>query len=312
MIQELGEGVSLPGAKADEAGKLHSDVIYRLDGIQKIDGQPVLKFEMHRDNLVTTTELITIDSSGIHCSARIDADGVRIPLVPPQTIVAAPLTRDLKWDFDGKAGDVEVHQHYAVVGEEEVVVPAGRFQAFHIHGEQSAPDSTTIDRWFVKGVGIVKDVTVMRNKDGDILRRIELDLKEKPKTAPRPAIKPPRKLSVGLSSEPIGDFVTTFSSDSPKIYARWQGHGLAEHANVRAVWIAEDIGDAASANYTIDEATAAATIPNARGVFTLSRPDDGWAPGAYRVEFYVDDQLIDTVKLKIVPPDRFKGSDAIR
>jgi hypothetical protein len=205
-----------------------------------------------------------------------------------------------------------VHQHYAVVGEEEVVVPAGRFQAFHIHGEQSAPDSTTIDRWFVKGVGIVKDVTVMRNKDGDILRRIELDLKEKPKTAPRPAIKPPRKLSVGLSSEPIGDFVTTFSSDSPKIYARWQGHGLAEHANVRAVWIAEDIGDAASANYTIDEATAAATIPNARGVFTLSRPDDGWAPGAYRVEFYVDDQLIDTVKLKIVPPDRFKGSDAIR
>jgi hypothetical protein len=35
------------------------------------------------------------------------------------------------------------------------------------------------------------------------------------------------------------------------------------------------------------------------GVFTLSKPDEGWAPGAYRVEFYVDDELSETVKLKI-------------
>jgi hypothetical protein len=62
----------------------------------------------------------------------------------------------------------------------------------------------------------------------------------------------------------------------------------------------------AEPNYTIDEASALATAPDARGVFTLSRPEDGWAPGTYRVEFYVDDQPVQTVKLKIAPPERFK------
>ena len=49
----------------------------------------------------------------------------------------------------------------------------------------------------------------------------------------------------------------------------------------------------------IDEATTSATAPDSHGIFTLARPEDGWAPGDYRVEFYVDDALTETVKLKI-------------
>jgi hypothetical protein len=216
------------------------------------------------------------------------------------------LTNDLSWDFDGKAGTTDVHQHYAVAGQEDVTVPAGHFHAFHIHGEQTQPDAMTIERWFVPGTGIIKDITTMKNKDGDILQRIELQLKEKPKIAPRPEVKAQKKFSAGLSSEAIGNFSTEFSTETAKIHARWQGHGLRDKASIRVAWIAEDVGDVAPANYTIDEATAVATIPEARGVFTLSRPEDGWAPGRYRVEFYVDDQLMETVKLKISAPDRFK------
>ena len=305
MTQELGEGVSLPGGAPDASDKLHSDVIYRLEGTENMEGHSFLKFEMHRDHLVTTTELATMDDRGIHVAFRIGPDGNRTSLAPPQTIVAAPLKKDLSWDFDGKAGESDVHQHYIVLAEEDVVVPAGRFHAFHIHGEQTAPDATTIERWFVHGIGIVKDITTRRNKDGDLLQRIELDLKEKPKIGPRPEVKPPRKLSVGLSSEAVGAFTTTFSTASAKIFARWQGRGLRSQARIRAVWIAENVGDAAPPNYTIDEATATAPIPDARGVFTLSRPPEGWAPGAYRVEFYVDDERIDTVKLKINAPRPF-------
>ncbi len=308
MLQELGEGVGLAGATPDSTGRVRSDVIYRLDGTEIVDGQSYLKFEMHRDKTVTNTELMTLDQSGLHCSARTDISGERISLVPPQTIVAVPLKQDLAWDFDGTAAKTEVHQHYVVGGEEEVVVPAGRFHAFHIHGEQTAPNSMTIERWFVEGIGIVKDVTTMRNKDGDLLQRIELDLKEKPKIGPRPEVRPPKPLSVGLSSEAVGNFMTSFSSETPKIYARWQGRGLHAQAKVRAAWIAENIGDVAPPNYTIDEATAVASIPNARGVFTLSRPEEGWAPGAYRVEFYVDADLVETVKLKIAPSAPFKIS----
>jgi hypothetical protein len=306
MTQQPGEGIKLPGATEDEDGSVRTDVLYRLDGTENLDGTKVLKFEMHRDGMVTNTDLVTVDDGGIHCLARVGADGERIPLQPAQTMVAAPLTPHLAWDFDGKAGTTDVHQHYAVVGQEDVTVPAGHFRAFHIHAEQTEPDAMTIERWFVPGTGIVKDITTMRNKDGDMLQRIELDLKEKPKTAPRPEVKPQKKLSVGLSSEAMGNFATDYSTETPKIYARWQGRGLRSQARIRVVWIAEDVGDVAPANYTIDEATAVATIADAHGIFTLSRPEDGWAPGRYRVEFYVDDELIDTVKLKISTPDRFK------
>jgi hypothetical protein len=50
----------------------------------------------------------------------------------------------------------------------------------------------------------------------------------------------------------------------------------------------------------VDEASAVTETPSAHGAFTLTRPEDGWAPGDYRVEFYVDDVLVNAVKLKIV------------
>jgi hypothetical protein len=306
MTQRLGEGIGISGAPADASSIIHAEVVYRLEGTEAINDQPFLKFEMHRNNTVTNTEFIAIDDEGIHCSARIGPDGERFSLVPPQTIVAAPLKLGLIWDFDGKAGDSDVHQHYEVVGENEISVSAGRFHAFHIHCDQSAPDPMTIERWFVPGIGIVKDVTTMKNKDGGMLQRIELELKEPPQVGPRPVVKDVKKLVVGVSSDPIGPFSTEFSTDTPKIYARWQGHGLRSRANVRVVWIAEDVGDVAPPNYKIDEATAVATAPNAHGLLTLSRPAAGWALGSYRVEFYVDNEQIETVKLKITQPERFK------
>src|SRR5438270_497896 len=84
----------------------------------------------------------------------------------------------------------EAGTKFAFVGEEDVDVPAGKFRAFHIHGEQSKPVSMTIDRWFANGVGIVQDITVTKTMDGNLLRRITLQLKELPKIAPRPAVKP--------------------------------------------------------------------------------------------------------------------------
>ena len=306
MTQKLGEGIGIAGAPADASSIIHAEVVYRFDGTETIDDRPFLKFEMHRDNAVTNTEFMTIDDEGIHCSARIGPDGERVTLDPPQTIVAAPLKLGLSWDFVGKAGDSDVRQHYEVVGENDIAIAAGRFHAFHIHCEQTLPELMTIERWFVPATGIVKDVTTMKNKDGAVLQRIELELKEPPKVGPRPAVKEIKKLSVGVSSDPIGPFEKDFSTDTPKIYARWQGHGLRSGANVRVLWMTEDVGDAAPPNYKIDEATAVATAPNAHGLFTLSRPEGGWTPGTYRVQFYLDDELIETVKLKITRPDRFK------
>jgi hypothetical protein len=302
MTQELGVGISLPGATPDSEGKIRSSVVYRLDGSEMVDGRRFLKFEMHRDHQVTNTELVTVDAKGIHCSYRILPDGERIHLDPAQTIMAFPLHHDDSWDFDGKAGSSKVHQHYIVMGQQDISVPAGRFHAFRILGEQTEPDAMTIERWFVPGVGIIKDITTMRNADGDRVQRIELQLADMPKVDARPEVKADKILAGGLSAEPVGAFASDFSTETPRIYARWKGHNLHKDATIRAVWIAEDIGPVAPANYTIDEATAVAETPNARGSFALSKPDEGWAPGVYRVEFYVDDELIDTAKATIKPP----------
>jgi hypothetical protein len=303
MTQELGQGVRVADSKAGADGKVHLPVLYRIAGTENVDGKDLLKFEMHRAGVVTNTDLLTVNEHGIICSARINLDGELIKLAPPQTMIAMPLKPGTSWNFAGEVADMKVRQHYDVTGEEDVNVPAGKFRAFRVRGEQTSPSPMTIDRWFVTGTGIVKDVTTMRSSSGDLLERISLELMEQPKIVDRPEVKSdggPKKISVSLAKERFGKATTTFSSDTSRIYARWHGDRLRKGAKVRAVWIAENIGDIAPPDYMADEASTIAEGPSSHGAFVLSRPDDGWALGDYRAEFYVDDALVETVKLKIV------------
>jgi hypothetical protein len=303
MTQEVASGLTIPNSKRDADGKVRLSVVYRLNGVEDVDGKQLLKFEMHRAGAVTNTDLVTVNEDGITCWARINLDGEMIKFDPPQTMVAAPLKQGVTWNFDGQAGDLKAQQRYNVTGEEDIEVPAGEFHAFHIRGEQSSPSRMTIDRWFVPGTGIVKDITTMRAGDGDLLERISLELAERPKIENRPEVKSDgksKRLSVSFAKDQFGKGTTTFSSDTPQIYMRWQGQRLRKGGKVKAVWIAENIGEDFPQDYKVDEASASVESHNARGAFTLARPEGGWAIGDYRVEFYVDDVLVDSVKLKIV------------
>ncbi len=301
MTQEVGEGIKVPNAKPDADGKIRVPVTYHIAGTQKVDGKNLIEFEMHRDGVVTNTDLVTVDGHGIICWGKINLEGELIEIDPPQTMIAAPLKPGATWNFESQVANLKVNQRYDVAGLEDVDVPAGKFHAFRIHCEQTSPSATTIDRWFVPGIGIVKDVTTMRSKEGDILQRISLELKERPRIDKRPEVKPtepPKKLSATLATEPAGEPAVEFSTDAPMIYARWEGRRLREHARIRVVWIAEKVEDI-PANYKVDEASAVADGKYSHGHFVLSRPGDGWEPGDYRAEFYVDDELQETVKLRI-------------
>ena len=304
MTEEVGKGLSIPDAKPDADGKIRLPVLYRINGTQNVDGKDLLKFEMHRAGVITNTDLLTVDEhGGVICWGRINLDGELVKFDPPQTMIAAPLEKGGKWDFNGEAGELKVNQHYDVVGDEDIKVPAGEFHTLRIHGEQTTPSPMTIDRWFASGIGIVKDVTTMRAANGDLLQRIVLELVECPTITERPQVKSgaaPKLLSVSLAKDSFGKPMTTFSSNTPEIYARWQGQRLRKGAKIKAVWIAENIGEDFPQDYKVDEVSAVAESPTAHGTFTLTRPEDGWTPGDYRVEFYVDDVLVDAVKLKIV------------
>jgi hypothetical protein len=301
MTEEAGEGLRFFGTN-NSVQKFQLPVTYRLSGRQDVDGKALLKFEMHRAGAVTNTDLLAVNERGIFCFARMDQNGELIKLAPPQTMVETPLKPGARWDFNAEVGGVKVQQHFSVIDEEDVDLAAGKFRAVKIHGEQTSPGLITMDRWFVAGTGIVKDVTTTRNADGTLLRRVTLELTERPKVAPRPEVKSPetaKKLTASLGKVAVGAPVTEFFPGTEKIYARWQGNGLRKGAKIRVLWIAENIGGEVPPDYSIDEATTLATAPDSHGVFTLAMPGEGWAPGDYRVEFYVDEALAETVKLKI-------------
>jgi hypothetical protein len=276
-------------------------VSYRIGGRLKAENNELIKLELYRGDTLLSTDLITVDERGIICSARINENGKISTFAPPQILVRAPLKTGATWNFDGKIGETKVSQRYEITGEEDTVVGAGKFHAWRVRCEQTSPSAATIDRWFVPGTGFVKVTTKIKGPSGGVLQQTSLELKEAPKIAAQANVDSAmekRKLSVGLSKGPVGDFASTFSANTPAIYARWQGRGLRPQAKIRAIWIAENVADVA-ADYQIDEASAVAPTPNSQGTFTISQPDGGWAPGDYRVEFYVDERLTETVKLTI-------------
>src|SRR5438067_13703237 len=120
MTEEIGKGLNVPDVKADADGKIRLPVLYRLEGTEDIDGKDLLKFEMHRAGTITNTDLLTVDEHGITCWATLNLDGQLIKLNPPQTMIAAPLKKRAAWDFNGRAGELEVRQHYDVVAEEDI------------------------------------------------------------------------------------------------------------------------------------------------------------------------------------------------
>jgi hypothetical protein len=296
-------------------------------GRQSFGGKEFLKFETRADDVITRTELMTLDEHGLVCHVRGGKDGRMAKLDPPQTIVPAALKVGDSWDSEGEVAGMEIRQHFVVATEENVRVGAGSFRAFRIHCEDSSVMSATLDRWFFPGVGFVKETTVVRGPTGGLLQRTTLELQRGPEVIAPPAVTPtpavPRptatptapmrgpaietdpaqakkKLLVEVSTDPAGGSKSEFKSDAENIYVRWRGNGLPEGARVRVAWIAEDVGDLVEPNFVVDETEAVAPTPDASARFTLGRPPDGWAEGKYRVEFYINDELEETVHVTIV------------
>lgn len=318
---------TLPGA-----APVRSVVTVRA-GRQLLDGKETVKLETLSGNVVSKTELVSVDQNGIACLARSGKDGKITKLNPPEPIIAAPLRVGAAWDLEGEVFGIKMHQRFTVVAEENVTVPAGNFRAFHLQCEDSALMSIKLDRWFVPGTGFVKETTLLRGPG--MVQRATLELSKitevisKPVVSPSPAppeaspkstatvssaatpsepaatrpaeqaATPSKKLTVEVSSDPAGGLKTQFKPDVVNIYVRWHGHDLPEGATIRVAWVAEDVGDLVEPNFVIDETESVAPAPDASARFTLGRPPDGWAEGKYRVEFYVDSLLVETVRVTI-------------
>lgn len=310
---------------------VHSIITVRA-GKELFDGKEVVKLETSADYTVFKTEIVRVDKSGITVLARTGKDGNLTKLTLPEPILATPLRAGTTWDLGSEVDGIKLHQVFTIVAEESVRVPAGRFKAFHLRSEDRSLISIKVDRWFVPGTGFIKETTVVRGPG--LVHRLDLELNKisfPPPPTPHPAEEqsepsppsaagmtpmtesspsppssetsettaPAKKLTVEVSGDPAGGLHTEFKPTVAHIYVRWHGHDLPKDAIVKIVWVAEDVGDLVEPNFVIDETESVAAVPNASARFTLSRPPDGWAEGKYRVEFYVNDELVETVKVTI-------------
>jgi hypothetical protein len=117
------------------------------------------------------------------------------------------------------------------------------------------------------------------------------------------------KIDATVSTGPEDDPTTTFAVDTPNIFAYFETKGLQNGDKLRGVWIAEDVGDAAPKETKIFEKTLNAEGDIEDGVFSLSKPTNGWPVGKYRLEIYVGDKLAQTVKFMIQAGKPSKGGE---
>ena len=285
-----------------EPGPATTTITRKVLPSQDVENQPSVAVETVAEGVPESTEFLKIEGEAVLVTSRSSAGKVT-NFDPAATILPSKLEIGSPCDGDGKIAEATVTIPLKVIGEEDVKVPAGSFRAWRIHGEDRGPISTVADRWFVRGIGPVKELVTERSPTGELLARNTLELVTLPSISDSgPALPPEKKpFEASISTSSDGDPLTTISSDALQIVARWRVHDLPSKTKIRAVWIAEDTGEVAPPDYKVDEATNIATAPDAIGTFTLSKPEDGWAAGKYRVEFYVGNVLAETVKLRIAP-----------
>ena len=102
-----------------------------------------------------------------------------------------------------------------------------------------------------------------------------------------------------MTTNPDGKETTTFTPDTPKLFAMFKTKGASDGDKIRAVWIADDVGDAAPKRTKIDETTLKAEGDTEDGMFSLPKPNNGWPVGEYHLEIYVNDEVVTKLKFAI-------------
>lgn len=107
------------------------------------------------------------------------------------------------------------------------------------------------------------------------------------------------KVRVAIAVDTETRPATVFAPNTPKLYAFILTEGTEKGEKARGVWIAEDTNGTAPANYKIDEGIFIGDKDDFRGAFLITKPNNGWPVGKYRVDVYIEDELSGSTKFQI-------------
>jgi len=101
-----------------------------------------------------------------------------------------------------------------------------------------------------------------------------------------------------------GDAKTSFAPTTPVIYLLCSSDEVKKGQSIKAAWIAIDTNNAAPANYKIAEKGMDVDKSLAEGEtwdtdLSLTKPNNGWPVGSYKVELYVDGVVSDTFNFTV-------------
>ncbi len=292
------------------AGAPNSTVTVHAVGTEKSNDRELVRLETRTADSPVKTELVASDAAGLSCYQRTFPGAKPVSFDPPQLLIPDSMKIGDQWEMDDFVNGNRTHLQFVVAAEEDVAVPAGNFRGFRAQCDQPGTVSLTVERWFVAGVGMVKEVINTRAPGGRLLNRVTMALTKVSRgnalTDSGPAVvvpssSPPTRASFKLeiAQEREGTIVQEIKSNAENIFVRWSGDNLPVHSIVRLAWVAEDVGDVAWPNFVVDETKTEISTSTFGARFTLSRPKDGWASGKYRVDLYLDDQLEASAKVVI-------------
>jgi hypothetical protein len=116
-------------------------------------------------------------------------------------------------------------------------------------------------------------------------------------------------VNVKMATELGGDATTTFTPDTEKIYALFKTTGAKNGDKLRGLLIAEDVGDVAPANSRVLETKLDLEGDTDDGDFNFSKPTKGWPVGKYRVDIYLNDELVTSAKFTVNAGKKKSGDE---
>jgi len=101
------------------------------------------------------------------------------------------------------------------------------------------------------------------------------------------------------SHQPI-EPTTVFAPDAPTVTVTFTTRNVTPGSRLKAVWTAVDVGTAVPPNSELDQVVL--VLPGAApGSFRLRRGAGPWPTGEYRVDLYLDDELVATLPYRVSP-----------
>lgn len=138
------------------------EITMRAAGSVRVGAVQCRMLETVIDGGVTQAECIRVAGDGVYVHLRSYAAG-SVTLDPPQRLLAFPVVVGRKWQWSGRIGERSVVFDYTWARRETTVTPAGSFDAMQLYFA-GAPDAQTHVqswRWYARGVGMVKEDTVL-------------------------------------------------------------------------------------------------------------------------------------------------------